>query len=479
MNKRVSCRQSNVRLGAVTALLLAGCTTDVDIARSRGERCTSGQAFGVDPGGAQACKRGACVWSKRFDSQYRSSVASATLDRSGNLLIAGQFQGNLDLGGEPLKSATGAWYLAKRDAQGNHVWSKQLRGSVLDIMSVATDPWENVVLTGAVDGIVDFGGGPLHPAGGRQRDMFVAKFAADGSYRWSKLFGVDHAYDCARQVKIDAMGSVIVCGIRENEDDTAEGILLKLKEDGNDHWKTKLAGGSKFMDISCAADSVGNVFVGGNSALPLRVDGYGLTKSGSLAMFLAKFDANGKPLWNKQLDRDGDISSFDDVAVDSQGGVIVVGSLAGVANLSGCPLVSDPEGSEAFMAKFDAMGNHVRTTQIRSIRAPSLMTAGAGATIVGGYVHDDTLPEATDRDLHLDGCPLANGSASAFLFKLDDAGDIRRIYFLDRTWAGGAAAIDQDHNIFLAGSFEGTIDLGCGPMTSVGDEDIVIAKLAP
>lgn len=468
MNKHVSYQQSSVRLGTITALLLAGCTTDVDIARSRGERCKSGQAFGVDPGGAQACKRGACAWSKQFDSQYRGSVASTALDRSGNLLIAGHFQGELDLGGEPLKSPTGAWFLAKLDAQGNHVWSKRFRGSIVAFSSIATDPWENVVLTGNVDGISDFGGGPLYPMGRFQHDMFVAKFAADGSHQWSKLFGNDPVYDWGPRVNVDAMGSVIVCGTRENEDDTVEGVLLKLKVDGNDHWERKLPGIGTFAGISCAVDSAGNIFTGG-----------GLPKNSSAAMILMKFNTNGQHMWSKPLGREGGNSAFGDVAVDSQGNVVVVGWLFDVENFGGCPLVANSEGHEAYVAKFDSTGNYVRARQLRSIRSPSFLTAGAGATIIGGHVYDDTMPEAIDHNLHLDGCPLSNGSASAFLFKLDESENIRRIYYLDKTFAGGAAAVDQDHNVFLAGSFGGTLDLGCGPMTSAGEENIFIAKLAP
>ncbi|MDI1435867.1 hypothetical protein QHF89_40560 [Polyangium sorediatum] len=399
------------------------------------------------------------------------------------MLIVGHFQGELNLGGEPLASPTGAWFLAKLDAQGGHVWSKRFWGSVAEIVSVATDPWENIVLMGNVDGIVDFGGGPQHPSGRSQHDMFVAKFAADGSHRWSKLFEADHVYDWSRQLKlkVDAMGSMIVCGIRENEEaQTAEGVLLTLKEDGTDQLNTRLSSSDNFFaGIGCAADSMGNIFVGGGAALPLNEEGHGSTQSGTHVLFLAKYDTNGKLLWSQQLSRDGDSGALDDVAVDSQGNVVVVGSFVDIINWGGCPLVADSEVGEAFMAKFDATGNLVRARQLRSIYGPSLVAAGAGATLVGGYVSEDTSPEATDRNLHLDGCPLSNGSASAFLFKLDDAGDIRRIYFMDRAWTGGAAAIDRDHNIFLAGSFQDTLDLGCGPMTSTGEENIVIAKLAP
>jgi hypothetical protein len=65
---------------------------------------------------------------------------------------------------------------------------------------VAVDGAGNVLLTGDFDGTVDFGGGPLTSAG--SDDIFVAKLDAQGNHLWSKRFG-DSYYQQADAVTVD------------------------------------------------------------------------------------------------------------------------------------------------------------------------------------------------------------------------------------------------------------------------------------
>ncbi|MDC0746103.1 Vgb family protein [Polyangium mundeleinium] len=479
MNKYLSSGRSSPLLGAVAALVLAECTMDVDIARSRGKPSTTIQACGGDPGGAQACNRGACAWSKRFGSKLGDSGEAIVVDRSGNLLIAGSFHGELDFGGGvTLASPTGASFLAKLDPQGNPLWSKRILGSTVMAPSLATDASRNVVLTGSVYGNVDFGGGPLPAALPGTDDMFVAKFDADGNHQWSKLVTVDKAHEYGCAIKVDDMGSIIVSGSRDYAGDSqsqSEGFLLKLDASGNQQWITKFSGSSPFGCVYHELDSAGNIFVSGGFKGLFNVEGDEgnpiLTSdlaSYLTTRFLAKFDSDGKHSWSKQLGR------FDthNLTVDSQGSVVVAGQFAGYVNFDGCS-----ERGELCVVKLDATGNHVWSRQLRSIGWPSIVTAGTCGTIIGGYGIDVPEREATGN-LYLDGCLLSSGSASAFLFKLDDAGQIHRAYFWDKTYNNATAAIGQDDNVFLAGTFRDTLDLGCGPMTSVGEGDIFIAKLS-
>lgn len=50
----------------------------------------------------------------------------------------------------------------------------------------------------------------------------------------------------------------------------------------------------------------------------------------------------------------------------------------------------------------------------------------------------------------------------------------------DSQWQGGlGVAFDPEGNALVTGSFEGAIDLGGGPLQSAGQEDVFVAKLAP
>ena len=67
-------------------------------------------------------------------------------------------------------------FLAKLDAAGGHRWSKRFGDAHDELgITVAADGAGNALLTGDLDGTIDFGLGPLVSAGAL--NMFVAKFA--------------------------------------------------------------------------------------------------------------------------------------------------------------------------------------------------------------------------------------------------------------------------------------------------------------
>jgi beta-propeller repeat-containing protein len=73
------------------------------------------------------------------------------------------------------------------------------------------------------------------------------------------------------------------------------------------------------------------------------------------------------------------------------------------------------------------------------------------------------------------------GGTDVYLAKLTSAGApifSKRFGNLS-SQQGNAVAFDIDGNIYLAGSFQGTIDFGGGALTSAGSDDVYLAKLDP
>jgi hypothetical protein len=130
------------------------------------------------------------LWSTVFGGQLAQYGYAVAIGPGGDIVIAGGFDGTIDLGGGAL-SAHGfddIW-VAKLSADGDHIWSKQFSSFDMEAAyAVAVDPSGNVLPAGYLFGPVDLGGGPLTPTTA-EMDMFVAKLDPAGNHLWSKRFG--------------------------------------------------------------------------------------------------------------------------------------------------------------------------------------------------------------------------------------------------------------------------------------------------
>jgi hypothetical protein len=157
---------------------------------------------------------GAHLWSKAFGDATSQKATSGAIDVSGNPVITGYFEGTVDFGGGPLTSAGGNdIFLAELNPSGAHLWSKRFGGAGdQNSLSVATDAERNAIITGAFGGTVNFGGGTLTSAG--ESDIFIAKFDQSGAYAWSKRFG-DRFAQTSLWVAADPDGNVVITGAFE------------------------------------------------------------------------------------------------------------------------------------------------------------------------------------------------------------------------------------------------------------------------
>lgn len=122
---------------------------------------------------------GVHVWSKNFSQTGLSTQLSVamTIDNINNIALTGGYSGSIDFGGGELTSVgTSSTFVAMFDPSGKHIWSKsfgkdQSGSSGSSITMHGTG--KTLILTGAFDGQVDFGGGPLTSAG--QLDVFLTK----------------------------------------------------------------------------------------------------------------------------------------------------------------------------------------------------------------------------------------------------------------------------------------------------------------
>lgn len=170
--------------------------------------------------------------------------------------------------------------------------------------------------------------------------------------------------------------------------------------------------------------------------------------------------------WSRILGGPG-FDKGDKVAIDAQGNVLVTGSLQ----------FDFPSLEEAFVAKYDAAGTLLWHRQSSgNDEAEGLAVAidvGGNVLVTGEFV----------GSIDFGGELLVSVSnfTDVFVAKFDPAGTHVWSKSFGGTWrdeAGGITA-DAAGNVFVTASFENTVDLGNGPITSVGLEDILLIKYGP
>jgi hypothetical protein len=308
---------------------------------------------------------GGLVWTRQLGTNKADSSRDLAIDRQGNLFISGNTSGSL---GSPLTGTNDA-FVAKYDDTGTFLWARQLgvKDKSTSSSGVSTDGLGNVYISGTTLGILDASG--TDALGGN--DAFVAKYSSDGSHLWTRQIG-STGNEFGTMVSADGLGNVYLAGRTNgslgglNEPGDFDAWLAKYTADGNRQWIRQLGTTELDNAFGVAADGLGNVYFTGSTQGELSGP-----NAGESDAYLAKYDAAGNLLWVRQLG-----SSFrdtgQDVSVDALGNAYIVGS------------TGESEGADAYAAKYDAAGNLLWTHQFGTIASDS----GTGISADGqGNVH--------------------------------------------------------------------------------------------
>ena len=302
---------------------------------------------------------GTHIWSKRFGAANTQRIKDLAIDPAGGVVVTGDFLGSIDLGGGALTSAGGVdIFLAKLNADGTHVWSQRF-GTAGDQLgnAVRVGAGGNVVLIGDFNGNLDVGSGAMTSAGGT--DIYVASFGAQGTAQWSRSFG-NASNQHSETVGIDSTGNIVFSGYLEGSADFGGGMLNSAG--GRDHYLTKLAAtgahvwSKRFGEAldqetqNLALDKNDNIVFTGYLNGTTNYGGGPLTSAGMADIVVVKLSTAGDHVWSKRYGDAGG-QSGQNVAVDAAGYVYVCGDYGGVVDFGGGPLTSANNSLDIFVAK--------------------------------------------------------------------------------------------------------------------------------
>jgi hypothetical protein len=207
---------------------------------------------------------GSIVWGDQFGGTGDQVCESLTMDSSGNVIMAGTYNGALDFGNGhtlPTVATSGLSlpFVAILNSSGvvtaAATWGA---GGISDIYGIAVDSNSNVVIGGAIGANIDFGGSPDIAITDRGKtDGFVAKLNSSLVSQWAFSFG-DASYDQAVDtVAVSSTGDVYIGGAFEG---SLNGLtaLVDSSNSNNDAFTAHLSGANG--SVLCAqsyGDAVG------------------------------------------------------------------------------------------------------------------------------------------------------------------------------------------------------------------------------
>jgi hypothetical protein len=308
---------------------------------------------------------------------------------------------------------------------------------------------------------------------------------ADGiGHIWSRSFG-DHEWQFAYDVDVDHNGNVAVTGsffssikpgwVTLTSAGGQDIYLVAYREHGSHIFSKRFGDASDGQfGIGVEYDHDGNLVLVGSFLGTVDFGGGLLTSAGAQDMFVAKFDAIGNHIWSKRFGDAGDHQAANGVAIDQNNDIVITGHFESAVDFGGGPLTS--AGSfDVFALKLGSDGSHVWSKRF-----------GDSGTQDGFRVEVDSNgnPVMTGyffSTIDFGGGVLPSaGDDDVFVAKLN-AADGTHVW--SRRFGGVGeqrpvgVAVDSEHNVILAGYFHSSIDFGGGTMTPAGYGDIFLAKL--
>jgi hypothetical protein len=320
---------------------------------------------GIDAVVAKLDAHGAHLWSKRFGlagSQQAYGVATASDD---SIVLVGETIGGIDFGGGTLTSPTGDGFVAKLDKDGAHLWSRLLSDTGVDAAAVSVDKNGDVLVAGNYKDTPSLGLGAFPAA--TNPHAFVAKLAGgDGHTLWAAPFGSLAGNDVhtTTALAVDGAGDVVVAlNFKGSVIAPFEGQAACQSKGAR---VVKLHGGTGMIDWAwgtCDAtvgnlvypsalgvDAAGEVFVAGGftGTIDLGVD-FPHASAGGYDVFLVKLGhALGLPQKGATFGDASDQRALS-LAVDGAGNVAIAGPSIGTIDFGGGPVATAGHG--AFLAK--------------------------------------------------------------------------------------------------------------------------------
>lgn len=318
------------------------------------------------------------IWAKQFGGTNNDIGLSIIVDTAGSIYSTGHFYGTVDFdpnsGVYSLSSSTAfSTFVSKLNSSGGFVWAKCLGGTQDSYgQSIALDLNQNLYLTGAFKGTVDFdpSSGISYLSSSGLYDIFICKLNFLGDLVWAKKIG-GAGTDLGNDIVIDVSGNIFTTGVFQTTVDFDPGssgynlvsagyydiYVNKLDSFGAFIWAKPIGSTDNDYGKSISIDFSGNVYITGYYIGTVDFDSgppfHYLSSEGAEDVFISKLNSSGNFVWAKSIG--SNMEDFGNcITVNNIGNVYLTGYYSNTADFdpgTGASYMTPGGAADAFIIK--------------------------------------------------------------------------------------------------------------------------------
>ncbi|MES2766175.1 MAG: SBBP repeat-containing protein [Bacteroidota bacterium] len=450
-------------------------------------------------------------WVKSSGGSGTERITTSAADSRGNIYVGGwfdssgmEFGNDVSVGNYAESTGSRDAFIAKYSSAGEIIWALRIGEKGNDIITaITTDREGNIYACGNFNSTsMECGSTVLKNSG--NSDCFVTKIDSAGTFIWAQKAGGTQD-DFASSVAVDGEGNVVIAGKyseKINFGDTislvmstypgAMFFLAKYSSSGDVLWAKSAETTLGSDAIAVVADKPGNIYLSG-SFLPKVIDfGEGITLTNiypnfnafSTDIFLAKYDAGGKPLWAKRIAAEG-ADAPNAIGLDSNNNIVLCGHFVGPAiNFDAFTVKVNYSGGRPnyFVAKYDnngdpLWGRSAEGQENGDENAWGIATDFKNNVYVSGHFFSSTGGPVSFGDNIFLKLPPPSNSAT-FIIKYDSLGKTLSGKCIP-VYSRATLAVHGDEEIYLSGFFQGRAEFGNAGIfqNENNNSDVFTAKL--
>jgi len=271
------------------------------------------------------------------------------------------------------------YFTAGRDVSG---WTLSAGGVHNDaIRSIDIAPDGSAYIVGSFMSTMNYGEEMIEAEGmSGDEDFFVAKISPLGDWVWMKSagsIGSDNAYDisvdprdgsayltgafCLGTAGLECMMNL--SGISQldkaSDDDEGDGFIAHISSDGQWQWAKSFGTHLDDQGFSIVNDGAGNIYHTGLYIGTMQIGSDNLMGADGYSLFVAKISDTGAWEWATSIFSPDGVESFGDICIDSMARPLVVGTFVGSAvfgEMGDQGEVESAGGSDIFAARLNSTG---------------------------------------------------------------------------------------------------------------------------